>query len=107
MAAGNTLISMDEPKYKKYKNIFPHRAWAPGDWNLGDPVWGKDGLQARWETPTRGPGARAGRYRKNLIKNKIPFTASIHPAGKIPGFSERSAVVEFIFFKGGNNGKLV
>lgn len=107
MAAGNTLISMDEPKYKKYKNTPLHGNWSPGDWNLGDPVWGKDGLQAMWGTSTRGPGARVARYRKNLLKNKIIFTEFTHPAGKISGFSKQSAVVEFIFFKEGDNGKLV
>lgn len=96
---GNTLIAMWEPRYKKAKNVPSHGNWTPGDWGRTDVVWGADGCQAMWETKTRGCGARVARYRKNLIANKIQFVECLHTAGKIPGFSRQSPVIEFIFIK--------
>lgn len=93
MVIGNTLISMLEPKYKKYKDIPLHGNWAPGAWYRGER------LPGMWETKTRSQEARVNKYRRSLIASGVSFTECVHAPGKIPGFDVDSGVVEFIFFR--------
>lgn len=92
--AGVTIIAVDEPKFKKSK-VMGWCTWWRGDWVRGermqDPATGLPGV---WDTKTRGPFARAERYRKLLHAQGVDFTVQVH-ASSVPEYT--GEVVKFIF----------